>query len=160
MPSEAVRFIPAFRGPIEGYAVKAIHRLYPQVKHRYEYEDLYQEAAEVYLSCRRRYVVDNPAWFMALYKLCLFSRLANIVNNCCKHGRCESFEALFEVESEPRSFSHPQMEVACVAELTVLINQIPMELAEVVQALVSDVTNTLPARRKGLYRKMIEAYLL
>lgn len=149
MPSpQPARFIPAFRGSIEGYAVKAIHQLYPRVKHRFDLDDLYQEAAEAYLFCRRRYVtVDNPAWFMALYKQVLFSRFAELISDCCKHGKCIPLEELAE------------QQVNCAAELLVLVAQMPVELLEVIREMLGDTENLLPSRKKATYRKLVEVYL-
>ena len=71
-------FIPKWRGPVEGYAVNQIRKLLPRVNHSHDPDDLYQIAFEVYLFCKQRYkAVDNPAWFMALYKRCLFTRFAD-----------------------------------------------------------------------------------
>ena len=143
------RFVPSFHGPIEGYAIKAIHQLYPRVKHRFELDDLYQEAAETYLSCRRRYAhVDNPAWFMALYKQCLFTRFAALVGNCVKH---RALTPLLE--------GYLEQAVEDAAELTVLLGQMPGELLEIIQALLADSAGVIPSRKIFGYRQQIEIYL-
>lgn len=46
----------------------------------YEFDDLLQEAAIVFLVCRDRYAgkVDNPRWFMALFSRALYNRFVDL----------------------------------------------------------------------------------
>src|SRR5437879_3859259 len=74
-------FRPAFNGPIAGHAVNMSRKYYPLLAAELEFEDLLQEAWIVFLTCQRRYrgVVDNPAWFMALFSVSLQRRMVDLL---------------------------------------------------------------------------------
>lgn len=91
------KFLPQWHGPIEGYAKNQIRHLLPRVRHFTEYDDLLQEAFEVYLFCRMRYTtVDNAAWFMSLFKRVLYSRHAKLVVSAAPWLRHDEFEQVHE----------------------------------------------------------------
>lgn len=93
----APKFLPQWRGPVEGYAKNQIQKLLPRVKYFVEYDDLLQEAFEVYLFCRCRYTrVDNGAWFMALFKRVLYSRYARLVGAAAQWSKIDEFGEIHE----------------------------------------------------------------
>lgn len=86
--SKHLPYCPRFSGsPFEGRAFNLVKRVYPRLAAAWEFDDLLQEAALVFLTCRERYlrqareggkVVDNPAWFMALYSRALHNRFIDL----------------------------------------------------------------------------------
>jgi hypothetical protein len=85
---------PKWSPELEGYAYNAIRRRWPQLAPWYEWEDLMQEAQLVYLVCAKRYNgrVDNPAWFMALFKTAWQRRLADLIKAIPKYSLLEGLD--------------------------------------------------------------------
>lgn len=75
-----IPYTPRFVGAFEGRAFNAVKKVYPRLAAEWEFEDLLQEAAVVFLACRERYkgTVDNPAWFMALFSRALHNRFIDL----------------------------------------------------------------------------------
>ena len=73
-----IRFKPNWTGPIEGYSVNCMRRHYWRVQYSMEWDDVMQECHCLFLKLCHEYPdVDNPAWFMGLYK----AALLNLVND-------------------------------------------------------------------------------
>lgn len=81
---------------LEGFAYNSLRRYWPTLSPWYEWEDLMQEAFVVFLLCRKRYrgVVDNPAWFMALYKRSWLNRLFDLSADKPKYSLIEDWSLL------------------------------------------------------------------
>lgn len=74
-------YMPRFEGPFQGRAFNWAKQLHPKLGFKgLEFDDLLQEAAMVFFSCRKRYegTVDNPAWFMSLFQRALFTRSVDL----------------------------------------------------------------------------------
>ena len=71
---------PNWSPELAGYVHNSIRRYWSTLAPWYQWEDLAQESQIVFLLCRRRYtgVVDNPAWFMALFKTAWQNRLVDL----------------------------------------------------------------------------------
>lgn len=77
----AVSFSPEFKGPIEGYVINFINRHYWKVQRSIPREDLVQEAAVVFLRCKRKYLeLENAAQFMALFKTAWARHFIDLAN--------------------------------------------------------------------------------
>ena len=85
-PRPKIKFLPQWKGPIEGYTINTIKSYYPRLQSAHEFEDLIQEAYLKFMQCCRHYTgkVDNGAWFMALYKRALTNQFNNMLE---KNGR-------------------------------------------------------------------------
>lgn len=71
-----------WQGPIEGYTKNYLAKNYWRVASVMDWDDAMQESRAIFVECVIRYKdkVDNPAWFMSLYKTVLFSRFTNYAN--------------------------------------------------------------------------------
>lgn len=110
---------------LEGHAYNAIRPFWPTLQAWYEWQDLRQEAMVVFLLCARRYAVtvDNPAWFMALYRKSWQNRLITLVRKLPQHSLLGDLEsAAIAPDSVPELFeileSLPNRLLLVVRELT------------------------------------------
>lgn len=127
MTSSGAVFIPTFRGSIENYTKKSIKSFLPRVRSHYEYDDLYQEAFTVFLWCKKRYTtVDNPAWFMAMYKRGLQIRFCDILKACSKQWPLVALD-----DTSPRGTTD------CEGLLSVALKQMPKELLDALVAMAT-----------------------
>ena len=80
LKNRRLRFRPSFKGPIEGYLVNSIQKNLWRVDQVMTREDLYQDGLMIFCLIRQRYahLVDNPKWFMALYKRALSNHIHDI----------------------------------------------------------------------------------
>lgn len=67
-------------GPFEGYVVNYLQKNHWKIARTVPHEDALQEAAVVFLRCRRRYKVDEGAHFMALFKTAWHRRFLDLAN--------------------------------------------------------------------------------
>ena len=79
-----IKFTPRWEGAIKGHAVNTVKSFFPKLCADHEFDDLMQEAYIVFLKCSRRYrdTVDNPAWFMSLFRNSLRNKLINMSALC------------------------------------------------------------------------------
>jgi DNA-directed RNA polymerase specialized sigma24 family protein len=83
MPQSTAGFQPRWPGACENYARKFVANNHWRVRAILEPEDALQECAVVFCRCAKLYAgrIDNPAWFMAVFKTALlhyFTSLARI----------------------------------------------------------------------------------
>lgn len=151
-----IKFTPCWKGPIEGFTVNIIRRFYPQVAGSYEFEDLLQEAYIKFLVCCRVYKnkIDNPAWFMSLYKQALTNQLITIVQ---RHRRYSFVEY-----QDPGTLPETPAD-SC--EIIQVLKSLPKELLEVL-TIMTDLTEiskdlTVAATRKipTAKAKALQTYL-
>jgi DNA-directed RNA polymerase specialized sigma24 family protein len=137
------RFLPQWRGPLEGYAVKTIHKMLPRLFPTYEFDDLYQEAYTVYLLCVKRYskAVDNPAWFMSLFKVCLKHRLIDMIKRAFK-----------TVKTVPIEVEQITASVEQEGALNHVLGKLPAELAEMLRLFLAS-SKELVGIEKTLHRQ-------
>lgn len=152
-----------WRGSVEGYAVNQLSKLLPRLHHLYDRDDLYQESFEVYLQCKLRYEhhVDNPAWFMSLYKRCLFSRYAVLLRTGALAAKLVSDDTLQPSESK-LLYTYGQYTYDD-GSLVVMLQKLPCELLEMLQELINESTELgkgIPSILKHNARLKLEAQLL
>lgn len=92
---------------LHGYAYNATRRYWRKLAPWYEWEDLMQEALLVFLVCQRNYQgkVDNPAWFMALYKRSWSNRLFDLSKRKPKYSLLEDWTVLDQTQAAPSAAS-------------------------------------------------------
>lgn len=114
----ARKFVAEWEGPIEGYTVTSVNKSLWRFEGRLEREDLLQEAYLVFIKVRSKYAnnVDNPKWFMSLYK----TALANKLHDLSKGTKTTSLDSEY-VEGEEYSEGY----------LLKLLEQAPEEVASV-----------------------------
>lgn len=142
-----ILFRPQFSGPIEGHAVNMSRRYYPMLAAELEFEDLLQEAWVVFLRCRHRYrgVVDNPAWFMAIFSVALRRRMVDLLR---MQRPYISIEELAEIDEPATDFdSGFGWRVLC---------ELPTDMRELLLALFGGESSALPALKKR-FRSLAEA---
>lgn len=76
------RYVPEFKGPLEGWTVNHVARNYWRVASTQERDDVLQEAYVTFLKVRQRYAltVSEPKHFMALYKTAWERRFTDLAN--------------------------------------------------------------------------------
>lgn len=87
------KYIPVFEGPLEGFAVNYITKNFWRVDSNiFDREDLLQEAHCLFLKMKGMYrKVDNPKWFMALYKVALINYINKLSNTKTERFGVEIF---------------------------------------------------------------------
>jgi hypothetical protein len=87
--------VPEWRGPFEGWAKRWVAENYWRVQnHVGSPEDALQECALIFTYCIKYYgeTVDNPAWFMALFKISVQRRWCSY--SLCDHRRRDGVDTL------------------------------------------------------------------
>lgn len=82
---------------VKGYSVRTIRGWYGTLSRQYEFDDLMQEAYLVFLRCSDKLKVDNPRWFMALYKRSLHWRLCDLVSAMQPYSYLEEVSEVVEL---------------------------------------------------------------
>lgn len=125
LQKRTLRFRPQFKGPIEGYLVNTINRNYWRVEKVMSREDLYQDGVMIFCLVRTRYarIVDNPAWFMSLYKRALNNHIHDVARVQRKLSEQDALPD--QIESTTDSIE--------AAEVAGLFEQAPPEVAEIVR---------------------------
>lgn len=116
------RYWPKWTRELEGYAYNAIRRRWPRLAPWYEWEDVMQEAYLVFLLCANRYggAVDNPAWFMALYKTAWSRRLTDLAKRIPLYSL---FEGLDNAGFDPSAGSP-----TALADMAMRVEKLPLGL--------------------------------
>jgi len=110
---------PEWTKEVHGCAYNMARRYGGRLAPWYEWDDLMQEAYLVFARCQRHYAgkVDNPAWFMALFKVSWRRRMVKLFNQCPAYSLFEDCETL------------PESAVADdVQEILELLEAVPSEL--------------------------------
>lgn len=126
-------YIPKFEGAIEGYVVNFLSRNFWRVEGYIEREDLMQEARCLFYKLQRRYsYVDNPAWFMSLFKVAFSNEFHGLSN---RRTERMSFEAcsIDDVDSIMDWVSNEDNQ----GLVFVLVEQAPEEVRAVLSLLAS-----------------------
>ena len=124
--AKVISFVPRWPGPIEGHAVNTVKSFYPKLCAEHEFDDLMQEAYIVFLRCKQRYsgTVDNPSWFMSLFRNALRNKLINI-SALCKHNL--SLEAVGS-DDEPRTDGNEGYFACMFSELPVQVRRLVRDM--------------------------------
>lgn len=156
------KYTPRWSGPIEGYTINILRRIYPRFAGQMEFEDLVQEAHIKFLVCARCYskpssrwgTVDNGAWFMALYKRSLDNQLKTLLQRQSRYsfldyGRDEIIAELYVTKNNPS-------EDVAILEL---LASLPQELAGVLALLVKGVRAGVPTHLVSKLREVLQGQL-
>ncbi len=125
------KFVPEFKGPIEGWVTNHLKKNAWRALSRMEYEDLMQEANLVFLKLKRKYPdIETPQHFMALYKTAWTNQFTDFTYLDTKHRVVITDSDLGSEESSfvgalPGDLSHDGM-------LMTAIRQAPAEVQSVV----------------------------
>ena len=94
--TKKIPFRPIWPGPIEGHAVNTARYYYGHLHAWHEFDDLLQEAYIVFIKCKRAYAgtVDNPAWFMALFRNSLRNRFSTLLQHGPRYNFIEDLESI------------------------------------------------------------------
>lgn len=117
-----------FKGPVEGFLVNTIRKNAWRVERVMGKKDLYQDGVLIFCLLRRRYqgVVDNPRWFMSLYKTSLHNHIHDVSKVQTKLLQQHSLpDDMLDAEGEDESLFH-------VDALT-LFDRAPTEIREIVR---------------------------
>lgn len=89
-----LRYQPRWSPELAGYSYNATRHYWSTLSPWYEWEDVQQEAQIIFLLCQRKYtgVVDNPAWFMSLFKTALRNRLIDLAVSIPKYSLLEGLD--------------------------------------------------------------------
>ncbi len=79
-------FEPIWKGEHEGYATNYMARQHWRIKSTVPWDDAMQEAAFVFMRCKRKYTeVTEPQHFMALFKTALANHVTDLANANTEH---------------------------------------------------------------------------
>ena len=123
-----LKFTPHWKGEIEGFVVKFLSKNMWRVSKMMEYEDALQESYVVFLGCAEYYrgKVDNPAWFMALFKRSLFNRFNDFSRKAyCLGSEVQYTEAGYDLHKTENSLGEFQFK----------LEQAPAEIKQVLEVL-------------------------
>lgn len=156
--ARAQKFVPEFKGPIEGWVVNYLKGNAWRVARTMEFDDCMQEAHLVFLRVARTYPdVTDPPHFMALFKTSWERRFVDLVREDARvrenevavdfapsdDGEGASFQAVGETDNE--------------GELRVALRQAPREVLMVVNLLLrvpQEMLDALLAGWRGQDRRM------
>jgi hypothetical protein len=135
--AKAAKYVPEFKGPIEGWIVNYLKANLWRVARTMEFDDCLQEAHLVFLRVQRTYpdVVDPPH-FMALFKTSWTRRFADLSNDDSAIREAELHVGGAEdEEGAPLNFQAVG-DLANEGELRVLLRQAPREVSMVLNLLL------------------------
>jgi hypothetical protein len=146
---------PEFAGPIEGYVHNFLKTNFWKVSRSMEYEDCIQEARLVFLECKSRYpVVDNPKWFMSLFKRAWFTHFVDLASSDTKaKAEVTEFDETPVLESVVGD-DHPGMVLMMIEKAPQEIKSVMALLinapTELIETLVTDLSGGPIMRRRAL----------
>lgn len=154
-PRPKIRYTPQWEGPIAGFTVNAIRRVFPSLASRYEFEDLLQEARIKFFMCCRAYQgkVDNPAWFMSLYKRALVNHLNTLTERNARYNFLDYNDPSHIPDAGTTGGEGELMEV-----LQVIAN-LPAEFSGVMTALVTGQTKGVSKSQVGALQHRLQKEL-
>lgn len=133
------KYRPQWVGSIEGYTVNKLQANLWRFDSIMGYEDAYQEAFIKFLELSSRYEdkVDNPRWFMALYKRSLYNLVTDFANQARRLRRQVCF---VELESDDAEDSYVERLRGddSAAELEILLENAPEHVRQVLTLLSAD----------------------
>lgn len=131
-PRLALAYEPEWTKEIEGCAYNMTRKYWNGLKAWYEWDDLMQEARIAFLRLQRRYrgKVDNPAWFMSLFKVSWQRRLIHLFRRRPAYS--------LSADPLPELVEPPELQ-----DLLELIDSIPMEL----RIMMADLCRPIPRFR-------------
>lgn len=135
----AVSYVPAWSGPVEGYAVNYATRNLWKVRSGMEREDLVQEAYLVFMKCSARYPeLDTPQHFMALFKTALMRRVCDLASadSAYRERHCHMGER-YDDDGDAISLQEPVGELQNEGILATVLRQAPSEVLLVLRLFLS-----------------------
>lgn len=139
-----IKYRPTWGGPIAGFTVNAIRKVFPMMANQYEFEDLLQEAQIKFLACCRAYSgkVDNPAWFMSLYKRALVNHLTTLAERNSRYNFLDYNDPALLPDVLDASLNGSEL-----IEVMQVMTNLPTEFAEVLTSLVTGQKKHVSKRR-------------
>jgi hypothetical protein len=129
-----------FKGSVEGFVVNFVAKNIWRVSKLVDREELMQDARTLFYECYDRYIllgnVDNPAWFMSLYKTSFINHFNAISNKVSKLKLVNNFS---ELSTDEKEFSLEENSYDVdynLGELMVKIIEAPPQIKEVLSALL------------------------
>ncbi len=143
---------------MEGYTVRTVNKHLWRFISIMSFEDAYQEAFVKFLEFSEKYAgtVDNPRWFMALYKRGLANLITDLANSANRMRRQVCFSELQEEGEAPYEetlFADP-----CATNLEFLLDNAPEEIRQVLSLLSSSNSSVLDVvaqswQQQGKYKE-------
>ena len=126
------RFVPTWKGPIEGYTVNYMQRHFWRVQYSMDWEDVMQECYCLFLKIEAEYEceVTSAAWFMGLYKTALRNLVIDLSVDDSYLRQC-TLESQLGVE-ETQSLNERISTECNLGELLCLLDDAPDEIRSVV----------------------------
>jgi hypothetical protein len=134
---------PIYHGVLEGFTYNFLKKMFWRVKGIYEFEDLIQDAYEIFLRCRNKYCmpesnprVTEPKHFMSLYQTSLRNHIFNL-------SRSVSNERFYRVDEREDWDDIMEVLKKCVGDrgtegdLRVMVNSAPPLVREVLDVVVN-----------------------
>lgn len=133
------KFLAEWDGPIEGYTVKYVSKW--NYNNLFELQEMIHEGYLVFTKTKIKYAnsVDNPSWFMSLYKTSLRNRLVDLTKR----------KIILESLDQEYNLGSYEMD----GYLLVLINQAPEELYKIINLFIGGSNKTLSRKFKAWERK-------
>lgn len=147
-----IKFTPRWPGAIEGHAVNAVRKWFPALCAEHEFDDLLQEAWVVFHRCKERYPnIDNPKWFMAVFRTSLQNRLMNMAARC---GRMISLDASPSLPVEEPSVAPIEERGPGLLGLNEIVARVLREVPEEARGFVLAIFFGPEAEGREAYRKL------
>jgi len=129
-----------FKGPIEGFVVNYIQKHLWRVNRLVDVDDLMVDAQRLYFECFDRYItkgrVDNPKWFMALFKVSFINYFNAISNEVTKQKGIRNFTELSNEDSDFSLDDYIKGFDSNWGELIIKVAESPPEVKEVLAVLL------------------------
>ncbi len=131
-----------WEGEIEGYVVKTLHRELWRFVKIMSFEDAYQEAYVKFMEIAERYSgkVDNPRWFMSLYKVALANRITDFANIRNRMRRLVCFSEMQD-ENDPIPYEEKLLGSEDTAYSEMLLEEVLEDAPEHVRQVLTLLAN-------------------
>lgn len=134
-PRTKLNHLPKWPGSIEGFVTNYLKANFWRVESTMSYDDALQEAYVVFLRCERKYSVEEPKHFMALFKTSLVRVFADLSKLDSELRNIQSLQQE-DSDGEPLVFEAVG-DLDNNGSVIAAIEQAPSEVKEVLQLLLN-----------------------
>lgn len=150
-------FVPVYEGPIAGFVKNYLRKHFWRVDRFREMDDVIQDSYELFLILKNRYQdkVDNPAWFMALYRVSFVNFITNMsYKNSRSHAEVYQGSLSLNLEDvEVIDFFSIMGDLENNGYSRVLLRQAPSEVKSVINLMLNCPTEMFEAVRDSFFSK-------
>jgi len=147
------KFIPSFKGPIEGYVVNFLARNLWRISSTHEMEDALSEAYIMFMRCVAQYpMVTEAKHFMALFKTAWSNEFNDLSRKASTAKIAQSFTAMARVDEDGEEVNFSADTVGSLendAVMILAVKQAPADVKQVLNLFCNTPTPVLEAASRA-----------